>query len=68
MDDAALSYMRIVTWHAPAVLYGQLSVVELLGEVALSLGELLEAELYFRAGLLGEPDNADLNALNRKLK
>jgi hypothetical protein len=32
------------------------------------LGELLEAELDIIAGLLSKPDNADLNALNGKLK
>jgi hypothetical protein len=37
-------------------------------QARMGLGELLEAELDIRAGLLGEPDNADLNALNRKLK
>jgi hypothetical protein len=37
-------------------------------QARMGLGELLEAELDIRAGLLSEPDNADLNALNRKLK
>ena len=36
--------------------------------MAVGLGELLEAELDIRAGLLTEPDNADWVALNRKLK
>ncbi|KAF6263773.1 hypothetical protein COO60DRAFT_342981 [Scenedesmus sp. NREL 46B-D3] len=37
-------------------------------QARIGLGELLEAELDIRSGLLGEPDNADLTALNRKLK
>jgi FK506-binding protein 4/5 len=37
-------------------------------QARIGTGDLLEAELDIKAGLLNEPDNADLNALNRKLK
>uniref|UniRef100_A0A383W6I9 peptidylprolyl isomerase n=1 Tax=Tetradesmus obliquus TaxID=3088 RepID=A0A383W6I9_TETOB len=37
-------------------------------QARMGLGELLEAELDIRSGLLNEPENADLVALNRKLK
>lgn len=37
-------------------------------QARMGLGELLEAELDIKAGLLSEPDNTDLQALHRKLK
>jgi FK506-binding protein 4/5 len=37
-------------------------------QARVGLNELLEAELDVKAGLLNEPSNADLLALQRKLK